>query len=85
MTVFFQTVPKKTTEIFDGKDRKEIHDIIANLRRSYVERLHDASQELHHAQRQVNRANHEVTRLTRHLARIDAFCKQHNIEEEHQL
>ncbi len=82
MTVFFQVQPTKTTEVFEGKDREEIHAIITDLRQSYVDRLHDASQELHQAQRQVNRASHEVTRLTRHLARIDAFREQHNIKEK---
>lgn len=64
------------------KDRREIHDIVANLRQSYVERMHEATVEFHRAQRQLNRASHEVTRLDHHLQRINDFCIKHNIPLE---
>lgn len=74
-----QVIPTQIIEQFDEQDREEIHNIIANLRQSYVERLRDATVEFHRAQRHVNRAAHEITRLERHLERIDAFVAKHNI------
>ena len=69
-------------ETFDEKDRTEIHAIIAELRRSYTDRLDDATLEFHRSQRAVNRASHEITRLERHLERIDGFIVKHNIVME---
>ena len=79
MTIRTQRQPTVYVETFDDKDRSEIHDIITELRQSYVERLHEATLEFHRTQRLVNRAGHEVSRLERHLERIDGFVKKHNI------
>ena len=82
MAIRTQTQPTTVEEVFDERDRAEIHEIITNLRKSYTDRLHKATLELHRAQRQVNRASHEVTRLEQHLGRIDAFIEKHDISLE---
>lgn len=69
----------ETVESFDEKDRAAIHDIVANLKQSYLDRKHDALLEFYRAQRQVNRASHEITRLEKHLERIDSFIEKNNI------
>lgn len=80
MSVKTKNKPIISNESFDTRDRAEIHNIITNLRKSYTDRLADASDELHRSQRQANRASHEVTRLKKHLERIDNFCKNNEIE-----
>ena len=66
-------------EAFDEKDRTEINSIITELRRSYTNRLDEATLEFHRAQRAVNRASHEITRLEKHLERIEGFIEKHHI------
>ena len=71
--------PTLVEEQFDARDREQIHEIIAALRQSYQDRLHDATFDLHRAERSVNRAQHEISRLKRHLERIDSFIIKHDI------
>jgi len=82
MAIRTQRPPHILEETFDERDRSEIHEIIVNLRQSYIERQHEASREYHAALRQVNRAEHELHRLERHMERINAFCEKHNIPVE---
>lgn len=79
MAIRTQKQPVKTIEVFDDRDRAEIHEIITNLHQSYVDRLHEATLELHRAQRQVNRAGHEVSRLQSHIERIQSFVTKNDI------
>lgn len=79
MVLRTQMTPTVAEEQFDARDREQIHEIIATLRKSYQDRLHDATFELHRAERGVNRAQHEITRLKRHLERIDSFITKHDI------
>lgn len=84
MAIRTQTVPRQPEEALDEQDRSKIHDIIAELRRSYHTRLSEAVFEHNQAERQVNRARHEIHRLERHLERINDFCKKHNIPLDEQ-
>ena len=71
--------PRRTEEVFDDRDRSEIHRIISDLRRTYVERHTEALADYHKAERESNRKLHEVDRLERHLKRIEDFCNENNI------
>jgi len=82
MTIRTQTIPITRIEAFDESDRDNIHRIINDLRRTYVERRGEALNAVHQAQRQVNRAEHELHRIDRHLQRVQAFCDKNNIEIE---
>lgn len=84
MVLKTSTVPHHTEEVFDEKDRDEIHRIIADLRQTYIERHTTALSDYHQAQRTANRALHEVNRVEKHLERIKDFCQKNNIplEEE---
>lgn len=73
------TAPHLTEEVFDAKDREEIHRIIADLRQTYLERHTEALSEYHKAERNANRALHEVNRVERHLQRINDFCTKNDI------
>jgi len=73
------TVQHHTEEVFDERDREEIHRIIANLRHTYFERHTEALSRFHKIERESNRAKHEVVRIEKHLERIDDFCKKNNI------
>ena len=84
MAIRTQTIPTRLEESLDEKDRTQIHDIIYELRRSYLNRLNEAVFEHNRAQRQVNRAAHEMHRLERHLERMNDFCQKHNIPMEEQ-
>jgi hypothetical protein len=75
-------VPHHTEEVFDERDREEIHRIIADLRQTYFERHTEALATFHKIQRDSNRALHEVTRIEKHLERIDDFCTKNNIPNE---
>ena len=66
-------------EVFDEKDRTEIHRIITELRHTYLERHTEALAEYHKAEREANRKQHEVNRIERHLSRIEDFCNKNNI------
>jgi hypothetical protein len=79
MVLKTSTVPHHTEEVFDEKDREEIHRIIADLRQTYLERHTEALSEYHKREREANRALHEVNRVERHLERIDDFCKKNDI------
>jgi hypothetical protein len=72
-------VPHHTEEVFDERDREEIHRIIADLRRTYFEYHTEAISKYYKIQRESNRALHEVTRIEKHLERIDEFCTKNNI------
>jgi len=72
-------VPHHTEEVFDERDREEIHRIIADLRQTYFERHTEALSNFHKIERESNRALHEVTRIEKHLERIDDFCKKNDI------
>lgn len=82
MAIRTQIVPTRLEDSLDEKDRTQIHDIIYELRHSYMVRLSEAVLEHNRAQRQVNRATHEIHRLERHLERMNEFCKKHNIPME---
>lgn len=72
-------VPHHTEEVFDERDREEIHRIIADLRHTYFERHTEALSNYHKIEREANRALHEVKRVEKHLERIDDFCKKNDI------
>jgi len=72
-------VPHLTEEVFDERDREEIHRIIADLRQTYFERHTEALSNFHKIERESNRALHEVTRIEKHIERIDDFCKKNDI------
>lgn len=78
-------VPHRIEEVFDEKDRTEIHRIISELRHTYLERHTEALAEYNKAERDANRKKHEVSRLERHLGRIEEFCKKNNIPVENVL
>ena len=73
------TIPHLTEEVFDERDREEIHRIIADLRQTYFERHTEALSNYHKIERESNRAQHEVTRIEKHIERIDEFCKKNDI------
>ena len=79
MVLKTSVVPHHTDEVFDERDRDEIHRIIADLRKTYFERHTEALSAYHKIQRESNRALHEVNRIERHLARIDEFCLKNDI------
>lgn len=79
MAIKTKVSPRRREDTFLGKDRDEVDRIVRNMRRAYVDQLHEATFRYHQAQRQANRAAHEQHRIERHLERINAFCKQHNI------
>ena len=72
-------VPHQTEEVFDERDREEIHRIIADLRQTYFQRHTEALSNYHKIEREANRALHEVNRIEKHLERIDEFCIKNNI------
>ena len=71
--------PQRLKEVFDDKDRAEIHRIISELRHDYLERHQEALAAYNQAEREANRKLHEVDRLEKHLTRIELFCKNNNI------
>ena len=79
MVLKTSAAPHHTEEVFDEKDRDEIHRIIADLRQTYLERHTEALSEYHKKEREANRALHEVNRVEKHLERIDEFCKKNDI------
>ena len=79
MVLKTSAAPHHTEEVFDEKDRDEIHRIIAGLRQTYLERHTEALSDYHKRERESNRALHEVNRVEKHLERIDDFCKKNNI------
>lgn len=72
------------TQVVDAKETKETHEMVVTLYHQYkadhIEIIRKASK----IQRDLNRAEHEAGRIERHLARIEAFCTQHNISLEQQ-
>jgi len=82
MAILTQVTPKRYEEHFEGRDRDEIKRIIADLRDTYVERLHIAQRDYHQKVREANQMSHEVSRLQKHLDRMEEFCKKHNIDIE---
>lgn len=82
MVLKTSTVPHDTEEVFDERDRDEIHRIIADLRQTYRERHAEALSDYHKKEREANRALHEVNRVEKHLQRIEAFCKKNDIPLE---
>jgi hypothetical protein len=79
MVLKTQRVPHQTEEAFDENDREEIHRIIADLRKTYVDRHTEAVAAFNKIQRESNRAQHEMHRIERHLERIDEFCNKNDI------
>lgn len=79
MVLKTSTVPHLTEEVFDEKDREEIHRIIADLRQTYFERHTEALSNYNKVEREANRLLHEVNRIEKHLERIDEFCKKNDI------
>lgn len=71
--------PQRLKEVFDDKDRAEIHRIISELRHDYLERHTEALVAYNKAEREANRKLHEVDRLEKHLKRIEDFCNNNNI------
>ncbi len=79
MVLKTNAAPRRIEEVFDDRDRSEIHRIISDLRRTYVERHTEALADYHKAERESNRKLHEVDRLERHLKRIEDFCNKNGI------
>lgn len=79
MVLKTKVVPHQIKEEFDDKDREEINRIISALRHTYIERHTEALADYNKAEREANRKLHEVDRIEKHLARIEAFCKENNI------
>jgi len=85
MVLKTSVTPHLTEEVFDEKDRDEIHRIIADLRQTYLERHTEALSEYHQKERESNRALHEVNRVEKHLERINEFCKKNDIPFENEM
>ena len=60
------------------------HEMIVKLHEQYTYDHIIALREASKIQRELTRAEHEAGRIARHLSRIEAFCKQHNIVLEEQ-
>lgn len=62
----------------------ENRDMVVTLYQQYKSDHVAALREASKIQRELSRAEHKANRLQKHLTRIEAFCKQHNLSLEEQ-